>query len=455
MAVEVTQTLEYKGSQLNAAPMLEVENFTNWKKSPDDEEDTRSNQEYLNDLEEEFHERTLLANSKRFFKKGSQRFSGAKETDETQATNVGGKKPELRPNKDFKAKYNKVKAKLEVSSDDNEMVEVKVFVDLVDDERVAVSKESAKNVQTRQKKPRLWDDVVQRANCEERPGSQLHTLRKKDLVFVKSLADDTNVSILSVERHWLSEAEGFNLPNHDTGRIIPAESQVKVTDYLVNVTDSSVTDYDSAKESSSVCSTSLPPLEKLASDEPVSGPKTIKSILKSNSTFKAKTLKGVTINEPTSALAKGNKNVSASKKNSAPAGKLKNVKTEDDIPLSVVMKELKDLKLQININQSSYSRNNNSQQCDIRKPIWYLDSGCSRHMTGVKSYLHKYVEQPGPKVLDEKKGVIFNSNKEVVMIAPKVRDIYVLDMTSLAKQSCFFAKASEHLNCYGIKDLLI
>ncbi|GJV07432.1 hypothetical protein Tco_1345088 [Tanacetum coccineum] len=71
-------------------------------------------------------------------------------------------------------------------------------------------------------------------------------------------------------------------------------------------------------------------------------------------------------------------------------------------------------------------------------------SGCSRHMTGVKSYLHKYVEQPGPKVVfgddstcitkgygsikcngivfikfDEKRGTIFNSNKEVVMISPR------------------------------------
>ncbi|GJV69306.1 retrovirus-related pol polyprotein from transposon TNT 1-94 [Tanacetum coccineum] len=36
---------------------------------------------------------------------------------------------------------------------------------------------------------------------------------------------------------------------------------------------------------------------------------------------------------------------------------------------------------------------------DIRKPICYLDSGCSRHMTGVKSYLYKYVEQSGPKVV--------------------------------------------------------
>ncbi|GJQ95880.1 hypothetical protein Tco_0007019 [Tanacetum coccineum] len=31
-AVEVPQTLEYRGVQLNAAPVLEVENLTNWKK---------------------------------------------------------------------------------------------------------------------------------------------------------------------------------------------------------------------------------------------------------------------------------------------------------------------------------------------------------------------------------------------------------------------------------------
>ncbi|GJT86685.1 hypothetical protein Tco_1068402 [Tanacetum coccineum] len=123
-------------------------------------------------------------------------------------------------------------------------------------------------------------------------------------------------------------------------------------------------------------------------------------------------------------------------------------------------------------------------------------SGCSRHMTGVKSYLHKYVEHPGPNVVfgddftctiegygsikcngmvftkvafvnglkynlisisqlcdakyivqfDEKRGTIFNSNKEVVMIAPRVRDVYVLDMTSSAQESFFFSKAFENLN---------
>ncbi|GJV64002.1 hypothetical protein Tco_1474830 [Tanacetum coccineum] len=194
----------------------------------------------------------------------------------------------------------------------------------------------------------------------------------------------------------------------------------------------------------------------------------------SESHSKAEALKCVIINEPSSTPAKGNKSSSASKINPALAGKLKSVKIEDD-PL-LVMKEL--------------------NNCDIRKPIWYLDSGCSRHMTGVKSYLHKYVEQPGPKVVfgdnstcttegygsikcngivftkvafvnglkynlisisqlcdtkyivqfDEKRGTIFNSNKEVVMIAPRVRDVYFLNMTSCVEESCFFSKTSDNLN---------
>ncbi|GKF77642.1 hypothetical protein Tco_0230112, partial [Tanacetum coccineum] len=53
--------------------------------SPGDEEDTRSSQEYINDLEEEYKSRALLAESKRH-------------------------------TKDFEAKYNKVKAKLALLS---------------------------------------------------------------------------------------------------------------------------------------------------------------------------------------------------------------------------------------------------------------------------------------------------------------------------------------------------
>nr|GEY17761.1 hypothetical protein [Tanacetum cinerariifolium] len=87
--------------------------------------------------------------------------------------------------------------------------------------------------------------------------------------------------------------EDLILPNLDTGMILSTESKSNTTDPSVAVTDSSMTDYDLANESS-VCSTPLPPLEKL----------------------------------PTP--AKGNKSTSASTTYSAPAGKLKNVKIKDD-----------------------------------------------------------------------------------------------------------------------------
>ncbi|GJW06762.1 retrovirus-related pol polyprotein from transposon TNT 1-94 [Tanacetum coccineum] len=94
----------------------------------------------------------------------------------------------------------------------------------------------------------------------------------------------------------------------------------------------------------------------------------------------------------------------------------------------------------------------------IREPIWYLDSGCSRSMTGVKSYLYKYIEQPGPKVVfgDNSScitegygsincgGTIFSANKENVLIPPRRNDVYVLDMSSLTPNGdYFFAKAVE------------
>ncbi|GJS81596.1 retrovirus-related pol polyprotein from transposon TNT 1-94 [Tanacetum coccineum] len=35
----------------------------------------------------------------------------------------------------------------------------------------------------------------------------------------------------------------------------------------------------------------------------------------------------------------------------------------------------------------------------LKRSVWYLDSGCSRHMTGVKQYLHRYSKESGPKVV--------------------------------------------------------
>ncbi|GJX72201.1 hypothetical protein Tco_0309372 [Tanacetum coccineum] len=117
----------------------------------------------------------------------------------------------------------------EVSSNDKEMVEVKVLMALANDESVDVGKESARNgerVHISIKKKNLRADQL----TEDTSSS-----RKKDLVFIKSSSDDSNVPKLIVERPWFSKAKGLILPNHNTGRILPLGSQV-------NVTDSSVTD---------------------------------------------------------------------------------------------------------------------------------------------------------------------------------------------------------------------
>ncbi|GKD16279.1 hypothetical protein Tco_1205437 [Tanacetum coccineum] len=151
----------------------------------------------------------------------------------------------------------------------------------------------------------------------------------KDPVFVKSSADNSYVSITGSNKPKLSEAEDSTLPNHDTGKVPSNESQRNTTDHLVVVFDSSATDYDSANESS-VCSTPLPLLEKLTSAKP-----------------------------PLLRIKKGSP---ASKAFTAPAGKLKNVKIEDDPPLAIVMKELNKLKLQLSKKKSSHSKNHQSQQ---------------------------------------------------------------------------------------------
>nr|GEY69975.1 retrovirus-related Pol polyprotein from transposon TNT 1-94 [Tanacetum cinerariifolium] len=94
-------------------------------------------------------------------------------------------------------------------------------------------------------------------------------------------------------------------------------------------------------------------------------------------------------------------------------------------------------------------------------------SGCSRHMIGVNNYLHKYVEQlwclemilhAQLKVMalsnvmfDEKRGTIFNSNKEIVMIALRV---YFLKKKSQAPETIMsFIKRVENQNDIKVKQL--
>ncbi|GJT13291.1 hypothetical protein Tco_0860333 [Tanacetum coccineum] len=401
-AVEVLQTLEYRGGQLNAAPVLEVENFTNWKKRfmchiigiepqfeniisngpfvpmaavqrkpeaqwttderkaanldqhlkslimsvlPDDQMNSVINCLTAKSTWDDlilYHEGTSDVKESRVmdlklycntfkFKEAVQ-----KQLTKLNATNVVRKvilqenasqrlqflhishlfqpklllssenKPGMRNTKHFEAKYNKVKAKLA----------------LLSSSASAPSSFSSKN------KGRIvesydWDKEEVSSDDEETKVKALMALTDEERIFVgKESARNgewTKITIKKEQRNNLSSKH----------RNLVQELNACKEQLLLWV-----------KRPGSK-------LKKLDGAEPGSGPKTVKSNLKSKSTFKAETLKGITFNEPSSAPARGNKSSLASKSNSAPTCKFQNVKVEDDPPLAMAIKELNELNLQI------------------------------------------------------------------------------------------------------------
>ncbi|KAJ9558089.1 hypothetical protein OSB04_012703 [Centaurea solstitialis] len=132
----------------------------------------------------------------------------------------------------------------------------------------------------------------------------------------------------------------------------------------------------------------------------------------------------------------------------------------------------------------------------IDKGIWYLDSGCSRHMTGSKSVLTNYREERGPAVtfggngrgqtrgygtlsngvttfkrvayveglmhnllsisqlcdknhkvsFSKKKCKVKNRRKEVILTGVRHADIYIINMNTSTDNFCFVSRASTDMN---------
>ncbi|KAJ9542139.1 LOW QUALITY PROTEIN: hypothetical protein OSB04_028645 [Centaurea solstitialis] len=130
------------------------------------------------------------------------------------------------------------------------------------------------------------------------------------------------------------------------------------------------------------------------------------------------------------------------------------------------------------------------------KGIWYLDSGCSRHMTGSKSVLSNYREERGPAVtfggngkgqtrgygtltngvttfkrvayveglmhnllsisqlcdknhkvsFSKKKCKVKNRRKEVILTSVRQADIYIINMNTSTENFCFVSRASSDTN---------
>ncbi|GJS91413.1 RNA-directed DNA polymerase, eukaryota, nucleotide-binding alpha-beta plait domain protein [Tanacetum coccineum] len=271
MAAEVPQTLEYGGGQLNDAPMLEL---------------------VKGNLKENGKVKAKLA---------------------LISSSTSAPKSLLVKNKALVVEAYEWDEE-DVSSNNNEMVEVKVLMSLADDESVVVGKESARNEQRNNLLLKHRDLIQELNTCKE----QLLVLKQAKLDFLimhhantEILKENQNLrkklkELTTITETWLNISNKFNqciseqLPNQKK-RILrvdqltedPSSSGQKDLVFVKSSADDTkvsilgverpcATEYDSADESL-VYNTHLPPLEKLAGAGPVSGPKTVKSILKARS----------------------------------------------------------------------------------------------------------------------------------------------------------------------------
>ncbi|GKC97723.1 hypothetical protein Tco_1167998, partial [Tanacetum coccineum] len=115
----------------NHTKTLDLAYIYDFQENSNDEVDERSSEEYLRDLDIEYQERALLANSKRFIKRRNN-FSGQKANENTECYKCGNKVAET-----FDWDEEEV-------SDEEEVTQVKVPMDLDDDE-LTVGKNHARN----------------------------------------------------------------------------------------------------------------------------------------------------------------------------------------------------------------------------------------------------------------------------------------------------------------------
>nr|GEU30167.1 hypothetical protein [Tanacetum cinerariifolium] len=277
---------------MNESLTVELEQYKEMKfqENSDDEVDERSSEDYLKDLDIEFHKRALLENSKRFIKRKNN-FSSQKANENTECFKCGKKghfakdcfsktsKPSYKSlvigyssvSKDYKAEYKKVKAKialLEASPftsqtpkafqpknkgltaktfnwdkeevfDDEEVTQLKVMMALANDE-LTIGKNHARNSK--------WIDI---------------TMRK--VIILLSMDEDADW------KNYLKLVERLNpnskLPNFNIGGILVHESQV-VNESLKPA--ETTTKPKSSKDSEVESFTPLPPLKTIQGASPSS-----------------------------------------------------------------------------------------------------------------------------------------------------------------------------------------
>ncbi|GKA09336.1 retrovirus-related pol polyprotein from transposon TNT 1-94 [Tanacetum coccineum] len=435
-------------------------------KNSDDEVDERYSEEYLRDLDIEYHERTLLENLKRFIKRNN--FFGQKANENTECYKCGNKghfardcfsktskpsyqspinnyssvskgfQPKFTPKliqsspnsssqvdpkfqKDYKAEYKKMKAKLallkvspsssqnpktfqpknkglvvetfdwdeEEVFDDEEVTQVKVLMALADDE-LTVGKSHARNGE--------WVDITIR-KCRD----ELLILKQAKLDAVTFQIQNTKLTKLNyalqeqlkeekkINEKWLTSSKKVSqciseqIP-HQKKKVVGGElftessSKMNENENLFIPTSKGTHHSSTSLEYPSGSFTKL-----IGNVIDLSTPLSKRETRLRSENYKAQPYKYAS---PSKQILKAREN---------PFPPCTHYGFNDHRPddcrnyLNVIHVEAFYTPPLTTMSLIT------SKERHIKEPIWYLDSGCSMSMTGVKSYLHKYVEQLGPK----------------------------------------------------------
>ncbi|GKD62209.1 retrovirus-related pol polyprotein from transposon TNT 1-94 [Tanacetum coccineum] len=508
----LTLQISIKGLSMRKTSSKE-ENF-------DDEVDERSSEEYLRDLDIKFQERAILANSKLIgYSSVSKGFQPKFTPKLIQSSQSSSSQADPKIQKDYKAKYKKMKAKLalleaspstsqtpkafqtknkcivaktfdwdeEEVLDDEEVTQVKVLMALANDE-LTVGKNHAQNA-----KLDVVTFQIQNTELTKSNHALQEQLKEEKKINEKWLTSSKRVSQCISEQipHQKKKVLGGELftessskMNENENLFIPAsigydhEMVPKFKDWVERFNpDSKLPNFNTGRI--------LVPERASPSSE-------VESLTFQPHSPKERPCLGIMKHTKPETQDSLNKNV---------LGTVTVSKTEPTTPS--VPNEVKNIEQESKINElTKHVQMLINEKRHIREPIWYLDSGCSKSMTGVKSYLHKYVEQPCLKVVfgdnssciterygsincggitftkvafvnglkynlisinqlcdakyivqfDDKQGTIFNANKEIVLIAPRRNDVYVLDMSSLTPNgACFLLNPQKVQIGFSIK----
>ncbi|GJV48285.1 hypothetical protein Tco_1438497 [Tanacetum coccineum] len=391
-----------------------------FQENSDDEADERTSEEYLRDLDIEFHERALLANSKRFIKRKNY-FSIQKANEDTECYKCSKKCNFARDcfSKTFEPSYKysmsnssvkrgfqpKFTPKFIQSTQhaQSSQGEPKVHKDYKDEEEVFDNEEETRvqvlmalandghSVGNNHARNGEWIDITMKKLTESSSKNDA-----KDIPFVPASLD-YDYKMIPKSKDWDERLNPDNkLLNFNTGRILVPES--KVVNECLQLTEVS-SDFESSKESGFEPQTPLSPLKNLQGASPSS------EILKS----KAKPYPPCThygFNDHRTDDCKNYLECEICRS-------YDHFTSEHNIIIQirdgVLDESSQSSESSISVSCTTYGNSVHSttatmilstlRERHIKEPIWYPDSRCSRSMTGVKSYLHKYVEQPGPKVV--------------------------------------------------------